>query len=132
MSTIMAPALPSISRELHLSDVESVLALGIFVLATVTSLFIGPLTELFGRAPLMHLTNIWFLAFNIACGFAKNGTTLITARFFAGLGAGAIYPISSGCMGDMWSPEERGRTYSLYLLVPLLGVAVGLWMLLIL
>jgi len=126
VSTIMAPALPSISRELHLSSVESVLALCIFILATAFApLLIGPLSELYGRAPLMHTTNVFFLIFNLLCGFAKNGPTLIAARLFAGLGAGAIYPISSGVMGDLWPVEVRGRTYALYLLVPLLGAAVG-------
>jgi MFS family permease len=122
----MAPALPSISKDLNLTNVESVLALSIFVLATAFApMLVGPLSEVYGRAPLMHTTNVIFLAFNIACGFARNGATLIAARLFAGLAAGSIFPLAAGVMGDLFPPENRAKSYSYYLLIPLLGVAIG-------
>ena len=126
VSTIMAPALPTISNELQLGSVQTVMALSIYVLATAFSpLLIGPLSEVYGRAGPMHASNIFFLIFNILCGFVPNGATLITARFFAGLGAGAIYPLAAGVLGDLWPPEKRGVSLSVYLLIPLLGAAVG-------
>lgn len=115
----------SICREFHLSDVECIPALSIFVLATVTSHLTGPLSELYDRASLMHVTNIWFPVLNVACGFAKNGTTLVSAHSFAGVGAGAIYSIFTDVMVNLWLPEERGTIDSLYLLVPFLGAAIA-------
>jgi multidrug resistance protein len=126
VSTIMAPALPIIARELHMSYIESVMAMSVYLLATaVGPLFIGPLSEVYGRSPVLHVTNIWFLVWNLVCGFADSTGVLITARLMAGFGASAIYALGSGVLGDVWSAEQRGRSLGLYLLIPLLGAAVG-------
>ncbi|KXJ87904.1 major facilitator superfamily domain-containing protein [Microdochium bolleyi] len=126
VSTIMAPALPLIAQELHMSPTESVMSMSIYLLATAFGpLFIGPLSEMYGRAPVLHASNVWFLVWNIACGFATTKELLIGARFLAGFGASSIYALAGGVLGDVWRPEERGRSLSLYLLIPLLAVAVG-------
>lgn len=126
VSTIMAPALTTIGRELHMSNVESVMALSVYLLATAFGpLLIGPVSEVYGRKPVLHATNIWFLFWNIVCGFSYSKGLLIAARLLAGFGASAIYALAGGVLGDVWRPEERGRSLGLYLLVPLLGAAVG-------
>lgn len=127
VSTIMAPALPAIAAELHISnEFESVMAMSVYLLATAFGpLVFGPLSEIYGRAPLLHATNLWFLIWNAACGFAHQKSLLITARLLAGLGAGAVYVLASGVLGDVWYPEQRGRSLGMYLLISLLGVAVG-------
>ncbi|PQE21116.1 efflux pump antibiotic resistance protein [Rutstroemia sp. NJR-2017a WRK4] len=126
VSTIIAPALPTIRQELHMSNIESVMAMSVYLLATAFGpLVIGPLSELYGRRPVLHVTNIWFLIWNIVCGFAQNKGTLIAARFLAGFGSSAIYALAGGVMGDIWRPEQRGRSLGLYSLIPLLGAAVG-------
>ncbi|KAI0145176.1 MFS general substrate transporter [Xylariaceae sp. FL1272] len=126
VSTIMAPALSTIARELHMSSTESALSLSIYLLATAFGpLFIGPLSEIYGRKAILHGSNIWFLIWNIACGFANTKELLIGARFLAGFGASAIYSLGGGVLGDIWRPEERGRSLGWYLLIPLLGAAVG-------
>lgn len=126
VSTIMAPPLPVIARDLSLTDTEAVMTLSIYVLATAFSpIVIGPLSETFGRAPLMHISNMWFLGFNLLCGFAPNGASLMAGRFLAGLGAGAIYPLAAGVLGDLWREEQRGKSLSAYILFPLLGAGIG-------
>jgi multidrug resistance protein len=126
VSTIMAPALSTISRELHMSDIEAVMALSAYVLATAFGpLIMGPLSEICGRKPVMHATNIWFLVWNLVCGFARNKGELIAARLLAGLGASAIYALQGGVLGDVWPPERRGKVMGIYALIPLLGAAVG-------
>lgn len=126
VSTIMAPALSVIGKELHMSNTEAVMAMSVYLLATAFGpLVIGPLSEMYGRRPVLHATNIWFLTWNIVCGFSNNKGTLISARLFAGLGASAIYALGGGVLGDVWPPEQRGRSLGHYLLIPLLGAAVG-------
>jgi multidrug resistance protein len=126
VSTIMAPALSTIGSELHMSNVESVMAMSVYLLATAFGpLLIGPLSEVYGRKPVLHATNIWFLIWNIVCGFAHNKGLLITARFLAGFGASAIYALAGGVLGDVWPPEQRGTSLSLYILIPILGAAAG-------
>lgn len=122
VSTIMAPALPVMAAELHMNSTESVMALSVYLLATAFGpLLIGPFSEIYGREVVLHATNIWFAVWNLVCGFAHNKQLLIAARFLAGFGASAIYTLAAGVMGDMWRPEERGRSLGAYILVPLLG-----------
>ncbi|KAI6716097.1 caffeine resistance protein [Marssonina coronariae] len=126
VSTIMAPALTTIAKELAMSPTEAAMSMSIYLLATAFGpLFIGPLSEIYGRSFVLHSSNVWFLVWNIVCGFAETKGTLIAARFLAGFGASAIYALAGGVLGDLWRPEERGKSTGAYLLIPLLAVAVG-------
>ncbi|KAI1342697.1 major facilitator superfamily domain-containing protein [Xylariaceae sp. FL0016] len=126
VSTIMAPALPLIAQELNIGTPESAMALSIYLLATAFGpLVIGPLSEIYGRKRVLHVSNVWFRVWNIACGFASTKEVLIASWFLAGFGASAIYALGGGVLGDFWRPEQRGRSLGYYLLIPLLGAAVG-------
>ncbi|CAO2655467.1 Nn.00g105310.m01.CDS01 [Neocucurbitaria sp. VM-36] len=126
VSTIMAPALSTVAHELNMNSTEAVMALSIYLLATAFGpLFIGPLSEVYGRKKVLHASNVWFLLWNIVCGFAKTKEVLIAARFLAGFGASSIYALAGGVLSDVWRPEQRGRSLGIYLLIPLLGAAVG-------
>lgn len=132
VSTIMAPALPLIAKELNMSSTEAAMALSIYLLATAFGpLVMGPLSEIYGRQTILHSTNIWFLVWNLVCGFARNKETLIAARFLAGFGASAIYTLAGGVLGDVWRPEQRGKSLGVYILIPLLGAAIGKLLLLV-
>ena len=126
VSTIMAPAIGAIAAELHMNKVESVMGLSSYLLATAFGpLFIAPLSEVYGRQPVLHTTNVWFLLWNLVCGFAHTKSLLLAARFLAGLGASAVYVLAGGVLGDVWRPEQRGRSLGLYNLFPLLAASVG-------
>ncbi|KAL5371696.1 hypothetical protein DPSP01_014074 [Paraphaeosphaeria sporulosa] len=126
VSTIMAPALPLIAQEFSMNSTETMMSFSSYVLATAFGpLIIGPLSEVYGRSPVLHASNIWFLVFNIACGFANNKHALIAGRFLAGLGASSIYALRGGVLGDMFTAEQRGKSIGVYQLIPLLGAAVG-------
>lgn len=126
VSTIMAPALNEIGSSLNMNQEESVMGMSVYLLATAFGpLIIGPLSEIYGRQPVLHVTNIWFLIWNIICGFANNKGLLIASRLLAGLGASAIYALAGGVLGDIWPREQRGRSMALYILIPMLGAAVG-------
>ncbi|KAF2737374.1 MFS general substrate transporter [Polyplosphaeria fusca] len=126
VSTIMAPALSTIAKEFNMNSTEAAMALSIYLLATAFGpLVIGPLSEVYGRKKVLHASNVWFLVWNIACGFASSKQLLIGARFLAGFGASSIYALSGGVLGDVWRPEQRGQSLGMYLLIPVLGAAVG-------
>ncbi|KAL4924814.1 MFS transporter [Aspergillus undulatus] len=126
VSTIMAPALSTIAKELGMNSAESAMAMSIYLLATaIGPLFIGPLSEIYGRKPVLHASNVWFLVWNLVCGFANSKELLIASRFLAGFGASAIYALAAGVLGDVWRPYQRGRSLAIYQLIPLLGAAVG-------
>lgn len=126
VSTIMAPALHLIAAELNMNPTEAAMSLSIYLLATAFGpLLIGPLSELYGRRVVLHTSNVWFLIWNIVCGFATTKGTLIAARLLAGLGASSIYALAGGVLTDVWRPEQRGKSLGIYLVVPLVAVAVG-------
>jgi MFS family permease len=51
--------------------------------------FLGPFSEINGRVIVLQLANLFYLAFNLGCGFAKTKGQLIAFRFLAGLGGSA-------------------------------------------
>src|ERR1700716_3474733 len=69
-SSMVAPALTSIASEFNISnEVELSLTLSIFVLAyAVGPLFLGPLSEMYGRVIVLQLANAFYLCFNLGCG----------------------------------------------------------------
>ncbi|KAK9323506.1 major facilitator superfamily domain-containing protein [Lipomyces orientalis] len=126
-SSMVAPALATMAAEFQImSDVESQLVLSIFILAyAVGPLFLGPLSEIYGRVPVLQLANLFYFVFNLACGFAKTRNQLLAFRFLSGLGGSAPLAIGGGVLGDTWRAHERGKSLAVYSLVPLLGPALG-------
>ena len=99
---MIAPALDVIAREFHIgSAVETEISLSIFVLAyALGPLFLGPLSEIFGRALVLQLSALWYLAFNIGCGFCTSKSQLIAFRFLSGLGGSAPLAVSLSSLMD--------------------------------
>ncbi|KAF2273658.1 MFS general substrate transporter [Westerdykella ornata] len=126
-SSMISPALYSISEEFNITQkVEAQLTLSIFVLAyAIGPLFLGPLSEIYGRVIVLQLSNLFYLAWNLGCGFAQNKVQLVVFRFFSGLGGSAPLAIGGGVLSDCFYAEQRGRALSIYTLAPLLGPAIG-------
>ncbi|KAJ5819584.1 hypothetical protein N7474_005175 [Penicillium riverlandense] len=126
-SSMIAPALQSMASDLHITDqVLSQLTLSVFVLAyAVGPLFLGPLSEIYGRVIVLQLANLFYLVFNIGCGVAQTKVQMIVCRFFAGLGGSAPLAVGGGVLSDCFRAEERGKSIAIYSLAPLLGPALG-------
>lgn len=90
-SSIVAPGLPQIAAELMIPDaVEKSLVFAIFGFGFIVgALPYGPLSELYGRAPVLHLSYLVFFVFNLASGFANTKAQLLIFRFLAGVGGSA-------------------------------------------
>ncbi len=72
-------------------EFERFLSLSIFILASAFGPFLaGPLSEMYGRRPVLQLFNLFYLCFNTACGFATSSVQLIVCRFFAGFGGRCV------------------------------------------
>ena len=124
---MVAPALSKVAGDLGITqEVESQLVLSIFVLAySVGPLILGPLSEEYGRVPVLQLSNLFFLAWNLGCGFAKTKGQMLAFRFLSGLGGSAPLAIGGGILSDCFRPDERGKSIAIYSVAPLLGPAVG-------
>ncbi|KAJ7490621.1 MFS polyamine transporter [Mycena latifolia] len=126
-SSMIAPASAQVASQFGITnDVVIALVTSIFVLAyAVGPLFLGPMSEIFGRNRVIQGANLWYLVWNLGCGFAQNTGQLLGFRFMAGLGGSAPLAIGGGVLGDIWDAEERGQAIAIYSLAPLLGPVVG-------
>ena len=85
-STMIAPALDTLEDEFDLeSKVEEFLLMTIFLLGYALGPFLwGPFSEVFGRIRVIHGSNVVFLLFDFACGFARTPGQMMAFRFIAG------------------------------------------------
>jgi len=90
-SSMVAPCLPAIASEFAITNSVTVqLVLSIFVLAWGCGpLILGPLSEVYGRSPVLQLANLFYLIFNLACGFSTSAVQIIIFRFLSGFGGSA-------------------------------------------
>lgn len=81
-SSMVAPALDAIGSEFGFqSAFQSQATLAVFVLASVVGpLVISPLSEVYGRLPVLQGTCFFYLVFNLACGFSRSGPQLLAFR----------------------------------------------------
>ncbi|KAF2668173.1 MFS general substrate transporter [Microthyrium microscopicum] len=87
-------------------------------------LLIAPLSEVFGRYPVMNAANVLFIAATIMAALSQSTPLFIAARALTGLSV-ASNVLSPAIVGDMFIPEQRGSPMSLIMLAPLLGGAIG-------
>lgn len=87
-------------------------------------LFIAPLSEVYGRYPVMNCANVMFIAFTILACLCQSSTLFITARALTGL-AVASNVLNPAIVGDMFISEQRGTAMSIIQLAPLIGGALG-------
>ena len=111
-SSMISPALTAISRDFHITNqVELELTLSIFVLAyAIGPLFLGPLSEIYGRVIVLQFANAFYFAWNLACGFAQNKGQLMAFRFLSGLGGSA--PLAIGGVGIVFNSKHYSLTVS--------------------
>ncbi|KAK3652854.1 hypothetical protein LTR56_004802 [Elasticomyces elasticus] len=126
-SAMIAPALDQISTDFNISSLYlSQFTLSAFILGYAGgSLVWSPLSEMFGRVKIIQASSLFFLAFNLGCGFSTSATQLIVLRFWSGFGGIGPITVAAGVLGDLFSEEERGKSVALYSLLPLVAPAVS-------
>lgn len=90
-STITTPAEEAIAAEFNAtSSVTGPLALSLFLLMyCLGPILLGPLSELFGRLPVLQAGNLFYFVFNLAAGFSRSMPQLLLFRLLSGTGASA-------------------------------------------
>ncbi|PYI00535.1 putative florfenicol exporter, partial [Aspergillus sclerotiicarbonarius CBS 121057] len=126
-SSMVVPAMPALTRDLHIeSPLVTQLTLSIYVLGWgMGPLIMGPLSELYGRAPLLHLGQFGFLVFNTLCGLATDARVFLALRFIGGVFGSGPMSLGAGVLGDLWVSDERGVSLAVYTVMPLLGTTAG-------
>ncbi|MDR3542397.1 MAG: MDR family MFS transporter [Desulfosporosinus sp.] len=107
--TIVATAIPSIVGDLGGFSLFSWVFSSFLLAQAVTIPIYGKFADLFGRKPVFTFGVVVFLCGSVLCGFAQSMNMLILFRLIQGIGAGAVQPIATTIVGDIFSMTERAR-----------------------
>ena len=108
------PALPEMGKYFGASEFLVGMTLTIFFLVFALSMIIfGPLSDKYGRRPILIFGSVAFTVASIACVIAPNIYVLIVGRFFEGMGAGSILTVATAIIRDSF----RGKLMSNILVI---------------
>ncbi|GAE32225.1 MDR family MFS transporter [Halalkalibacter hemicellulosilyticus] len=108
-ATIIATAMPRIVADLGGFALFSWVFSAYLLMQVVTIPLYGKLADIYGRKLIFSIGIILFLIGSILCGFSWSMEMLILSRFIQGIGAGAVQPIATTIVGDMYTKEERAK-----------------------
>lgn len=128
-ATIVSTAMPAIVADLGGFSLFSWVFSAYLLMNAITVLIYGKLSDLFGRKPILTFGIVFFLLGSILCGFAQSMEMLILFRLIQGFGAGAVMPIATTIVGDIYTKEERakiqGYLSSVWGISAIMGPALG-------
>lgn len=127
----MVPALPAIGRSLRVAtenERQLVVSLYMFGFGT-TQLLYGPLSDRYGRKPVLMTSLILYLVFALACAAAGSFFLLLVARALQGAAAASSRVLTVAIVRDRFQGARMARLMSLafmtFLLMPMLAPSFG-------
>jgi ACDE family multidrug resistance protein len=104
----VAPAFPTIVRELGVSSGQVGLLIAVFTLpGIVMTPVLGILSDRYGRKKILVPALLLFGLAGGACAFARSFDILLALRFFQGMGAAALGTLNVTVIGDIYEGRER-------------------------
>ncbi|GIK25022.1 MAG: multidrug effflux MFS transporter [Rhodocyclaceae bacterium] len=127
------PALPTLAQAFATDAARVQLTLSVFLAGfAVAQLFYGPLSDRYGRRPVMLFGLVLYLVSSVACMLATSIDALILARFFQALGACAGPVLGRAIVRDVYGPVQAARVLA-YIsgamaIAPMIGPLLGGWL----
>lgn len=127
---IFIPSMPGLQRALDAepSEVQLTLTLYLFAIA-VAQLGYGPLSDRFGRRPVLLTGLVIFTLASIACALAPNLESLIVARVFQAIGGCSGMVLSRAIVRDLYDREKSasilGYITMAWVIAPMLAPSIG-------
>ncbi len=123
---MIAPILPLYARSFDVSTAMVGLLITSFGVARLfTNLPAGKLADRIGRRPLILTGPLITAVGALLAGFAPGFWFLVGARFVQGLGSAMSATASMAVLADVSTPENRGRTMSVFHGSLLIGASIG-------
>lgn len=125
------PALVQISSDLNVTDLNDAqwVISAVFFGMSAGLMFYGPLSDAFGRKPILYIGVAIFLVGDIISIIADDLTIMIIGRFLQGFGGAACRVITVAMVRDRFEGADMARFMSLimmiFILVPALAPSVG-------
>jgi DHA1 family bicyclomycin/chloramphenicol resistance-like MFS transporter len=127
----MVPALPAIGRALRVLDEnQRQLVVSAYVLGFgTTQLIYGPLSDRYGRKPVLMVSLVLYILFGLACAAAWSFPLLLVARLCQGAAAASTRVLVVSIVRDRFEGAAMARLMSLvflvFLLMPVLAPTFG-------
>lgn len=123
---IYMPAVPNITRDLNITYGETLVSVTMYMTFQGLSPSIwGPLSDTYGRRPILICTFLVFLIANLGLSFAKVYWVLLVLRMLQACGASSAIAIGAGCISDVSREKERGTYMGYFQCGTLIGPAIG-------
>ncbi|KAL2760204.1 hypothetical protein ACRALDRAFT_1046548 [Sodiomyces alcalophilus JCM 7366] len=126
-SSIFAPGVPQLMQDFGSTNQElAAFVVSVYVLGFAFGpMLMAPLSELYGRLPVYHISNLCFVGFTVGCALAPTLDALIAFRFLAGAMGACPLTNGGGSIADMIPQEQRAAAMSIFSIGPLLGPVLG-------
>jgi DHA1 family bicyclomycin/chloramphenicol resistance-like MFS transporter len=127
---IYLPALPQLKELLNTSQAMVNLTLALFfVFFAGGALFWGPLSEKFGRKPVLLIGLALYTMASLGCAFSHEIGQLIVCRIVQAFGGSAPAVVATAMVKDLFDGRARHRIltliYSIVIVAPIFGPIVG-------
>ncbi len=128
------PSLPEIGTRLHASSGQVQFTLAIFFIGlAIGQLIYGPLSDRFGRKPLLYIGIGLYTLASLGCALAPDIQSLTALRLLQALGGCAGIVLARAIVRDLFDHEGAAQMFSALLLVmgvaPILAPLIGGWVL---
>jgi MFS family permease len=125
---VMSVVIDPIRGDLHLSDVQMSVLLGVAYGAFYGpfSLVLGFCVDRFSRIGVLIFGVLLWSVATAATGFSHSFTTLFLSRALVGLGEASVVPAALSALVDFFPPQYRGRPVAFYLMGASLGTGLSI------
>ncbi|MFV0565403.1 MAG: multidrug effflux MFS transporter [Flavobacteriaceae bacterium] len=125
------PALPDIGRDLRVADATNnqLLITMIFLGIGFGQLIFGPLSDSFGRKPVVYAGFALFFVASLICVTTKSFEIMIVGRILQGVGLSSPRSLSTSMIRDTYSGDFMAKIMSIvvmfFILVPVIAPTLG-------
>lgn len=127
---IFLPALPAVQSAFDVTATQVQLTISLPLLVTaLATLIYGPLSDRYGRRPVLVVGMVLFFAGTVLCLFAPTILTLVLGRFIQALGSAAGVVIARAAVRDLYGRERAAAVLAglvaVMIIAPMIAPTLG-------